>query len=253
MAQKILIIDDEKDVCQTLQAFLTKNGFHVSMANDGLKGLEVAEAEIPDLIILDINMPNMGGVEFYEKICDDEQPKYPIFVSTGRADMEKMFMELNVAGFIAKPYSPQQILDEIKAVFQDRDAGKVKVGKDVFIVESDANVLEDIEAMFKNDGYAVRTSASGIEAIEEMIGLQPDIALVALNLDDIPGDLLVLRLYQMAKTAKINCVLYTPDKSSLQAKQILQTVSQKTNVTTLIEYINPAEILKSVNEAFRLG
>ena len=67
--KKILIIDDEVDLAQMLGFQFKAKGFEVQTASDGLAGLESVHQFKPDLIILDINMPRMGGIEFYSKIC----------------------------------------------------------------------------------------------------------------------------------------------------------------------------------------
>src|ERR1039458_9621785 len=97
---KILVIDDEEDLRENLKYVLEKNGYVVKLASDGIKGLEVLESYSPDLIILDLNMPHMGGIEFYQKICVRDLPIYPVFVLTARANMEKFFKDFNVDGFM---------------------------------------------------------------------------------------------------------------------------------------------------------
>ena len=67
--KKILIIDDEIDLTQMMGFQFKAKGFEVQTAPDGLAGLECVASFKPDLIILDINMPRMGGIEFYSKIC----------------------------------------------------------------------------------------------------------------------------------------------------------------------------------------
>jgi len=71
----------------------------------------------PDLIILDMNMPRMGGIEFYKNICgQDSKPRYPVFVLTARANMEKLFKEFEVAGFLAKPFEINQLIARIETI-----------------------------------------------------------------------------------------------------------------------------------------
>ena len=65
---KILIVDDEKDILEFLSYNLKKEGFEILTANNGLEGLEMATKEVPDLIILDVMMPEMDGIEACEKI-----------------------------------------------------------------------------------------------------------------------------------------------------------------------------------------
>ena len=90
--KRILLIDDEINLQQLVKVVLSAKGYNVTTADNGKDGLEKLEAADPDLIILDMNMPVMGGVEFYQRICDAwSQPKYPILILTARANMEDFF------------------------------------------------------------------------------------------------------------------------------------------------------------------
>src|SRR4029077_16070984 len=91
----------------------------------GLAKLEIFK---PDLIILDMNMPRMGGLEFYQKISDQlNQPKYPVLVLTARANMETLFKELNIDGFMAKPFEVDNLLEEINIIIKKRFNPSVKI------------------------------------------------------------------------------------------------------------------------------
>ncbi len=113
----ILIIDDEKDLVEMLQFQFEAQGFQTITAQNGQEGLERLKTTTPDLIILDMNMPKMGGVEFYTHICGaDSKPKYPVFVLTARANMEKLFKEFEVQGFMAKPFEINRLIAEIERI-----------------------------------------------------------------------------------------------------------------------------------------
>ena len=71
----ILLIDDEIDLQQLVKIALKSKGYNIETANNGLEGLAKLETVKPDLIILDMNMPKMGGLEFYQKICVNDKPK----------------------------------------------------------------------------------------------------------------------------------------------------------------------------------
>ena len=78
---KILLVDDNPDVLGLVASMLTISGFNVITAGDGLLGLEIAEAELPDLIITDISMPRMDGIQMISRLRDQSQfSKVPILV-----------------------------------------------------------------------------------------------------------------------------------------------------------------------------
>lgn len=119
--KKILIIDDEIDLTQMLGFQFGALGFEVKTASDGLAALEVIGQFRPDLIILDINMPRMGGMEFYSKICDSNaKPLYPVLVLTARANIQGLFQDLHIDGFMIKPFEIDQLVNEAILIIKKR-------------------------------------------------------------------------------------------------------------------------------------
>ncbi|RJP73265.1 MAG: response regulator [Candidatus Zixiibacteriota bacterium] len=120
--KKILIVDDEPDVVAYLTAFLTDNGFAVRTARDGRDGMEQVRAERPDLITLDINMPEESGVRMYRHLQEDPELKgIPVFIVTGISGSFKGFIETRrqvspPAGYFEKPIDRQQLLDKAREV-----------------------------------------------------------------------------------------------------------------------------------------
>ncbi len=117
MAKKLLIVDDEKDLVETLTFRLEANGYEVIKAYDGQEGLDKAKKEKPDLIILDLMLPKMDGY----KVCgllkaDSRYNKIPIVLFTARAQEsdKKMGEDVGADAYITKPFEPQVLLDKIK-------------------------------------------------------------------------------------------------------------------------------------------
>ena len=122
----ILLIDDEIDLQQLTKIALQSKGYKVETANNGLEGLAKLETLKPDLIILDMNMPKMGGLGFYQKICDGgAHAPYPVLVLTARANMEQLFKQLNVDGFMAKPFEIDALLHEVETIIQNKSDATV--------------------------------------------------------------------------------------------------------------------------------
>ncbi len=117
MKKKILILEDNKEVCKLYSKFLKANGYDITVAYDGLEGLGRLEEMVPDLIIMDVSMPRMSGVGFYQNICgSDEMPMYPILVATGRMDLELTFKHLPVDDVILKPFEREEFLKKVEAI-----------------------------------------------------------------------------------------------------------------------------------------
>ena len=115
----LLIIEDEEDLRETVEYKFKACGFKVVTAFDGLDGLEKLETIKPDLIILDMNMPRMNGLEFYQRIKgEDEKPKYPILILTARANMEQLSRDLDVDGFMSKPLELDELFKEVESIIK---------------------------------------------------------------------------------------------------------------------------------------
>ena len=117
MSKKILLVDDEKDMVETVAMRLEANGYQVIKAYDGSEGLEKAKKEKPDLIILDLMLPKMDGY----KICgllkaDARYSKIPVIMFTARAQEadKKMGEEVGADAYITKPFEPHVLVEKMR-------------------------------------------------------------------------------------------------------------------------------------------
>lgn len=118
---KILVVDDEPDILQILTYNLEKEGYVVFTANDGEEGLAVAEKEYPNLIILDIMMPKMDGVELCRQLrAKPEFLNTTIAFLTAREEDYSQIATLDVGGddYITKPIRPRVFISRIKALLR---------------------------------------------------------------------------------------------------------------------------------------
>lgn len=118
MAQTILVVDDSKDLQAMVQSYLTEEGFRVVTAQNGREGIFIAREEKPDLILLDIMMPELGGYEFmriYSKEADT-----PVILLTARVEeYDKVLgLELGADDYITKPFSPRELAARVRAVLR---------------------------------------------------------------------------------------------------------------------------------------
>lgn len=114
MKPKILIIDDAKELVEVLGIRLESEGYQVLNAFNGVEGIERAEKEIPDLILLDLGMPDMDGYTMLKELRRRSSCRsIPIIVVTGRHQMKDLMMMEGVQDFISKPYKTEELLDRI--------------------------------------------------------------------------------------------------------------------------------------------
>ncbi|MGD9158568.1 MAG: response regulator [Desulfobacteraceae bacterium] len=112
MAKKILVIDDDPIIVDYLLDLFEENGYETCSAENGVKGLEVLLREKPDLITLDLEMPEEWGPRFYRKLRKHEKVKdTPVIVLTG---IDGDHAIRNAAGYVNKPFDPEKLLGIVK-------------------------------------------------------------------------------------------------------------------------------------------
>ncbi|MGE0268655.1 MAG: response regulator [Candidatus Omnitrophota bacterium] len=112
----ILLIDDEIDLAEMTAYQLKAKGFKVELASNGQEGLDKLQTFTPHLIILDLNMPVMGGLEFYQHILDEnKKPKFPVLILTARAYLDNVLSGLSIEGYITKPFELEDLLKRVKS------------------------------------------------------------------------------------------------------------------------------------------
>ena len=118
MSKRILCIDDDSNILDLLNMYLTKEQFEVDVASDGVQGLEVFHARKPDLILLDIMMPNMDGWQVCKEVR--KTSSVPIIMVTAKGEtIDKVLgLELGADDFIVKPFDMKEMVARIKAVLR---------------------------------------------------------------------------------------------------------------------------------------
>lgn len=227
--KKILLIDDDASLLLTLSDFLTFEGYNVTTADSGEKGLKKLAKTAPDLIILDMSMPGMGGVGFLKEISSSEgKPKHPVLVLTARANMAEFFANVEVDGFVAKPCDPDDLLMEVGRIIflrsgEGKPDGKVKERHSVLVGEDDRDANVNIVSAFKSAGYDAESVFTGPEAVEKAIIQQPDVIVIKAVLANMNGDAVARMLQEMPKARTIPIVLY--DDSASPASEAKYLVS----------------------------
>lgn len=118
--QVVVCIEDEPDMIDLIQVILEPKGYKVIGADGGKKGLAAVRKHQPDLVLLDLMMPDMDGWEVYQQLKADQQTQQiPVIVVTAKAQSIDKVLGLHIAkvdDYITKPFSPQDLLDSIEDV-----------------------------------------------------------------------------------------------------------------------------------------
>ena len=130
MAKTILVVDDKKELRVMVKTYLEEEGFRVATANDGQEALYVTRHEKPDLIILDLMMPQMGGYDFFR--AHRREADTPIIILTAKLEEgdKVLGLELGADDFVTKPFSIRELTPRVRAVLR-------RVGRE----QADAEVL----------------------------------------------------------------------------------------------------------------
>ncbi len=145
--QTILVVDDEQDLLDLIEYNLKKEGFDVLKAEDGKEGIAVAREHHPSLVLLDIMMPKMDGLEVVEIMRNDDKLKrIPIIFLTARGDEKTEVEGLNKGGddYITKPISTTKLISRIKAVLRRFEE-----------IEEEADQLDVHDIVIDKDRYLV--------------------------------------------------------------------------------------------------
>jgi two-component system response regulator VicR len=118
----ILCVEDEPEMIDLMRLILGRRGFEVKGAMGGKEGLKMIRESAPDLILLDLMMPDMDGWEVYQQLKADEKTRdIPVIVVTAKAQSIDKVLGLHIAkvdDYIAKPFSPQELLNSVEKVLQ---------------------------------------------------------------------------------------------------------------------------------------
>ena len=120
----ILCIEDEPEMIDLIRLILSRRGFEVFGAAGGTEGLKAVREKLPDLVLLDLMMPDMDGWEVYQQMKADESTRHiPVIIVTAKAQSIDRVLGLHIAkvdDYIAKPFSPQDLLNSVEKVLSNK-------------------------------------------------------------------------------------------------------------------------------------
>ena len=160
--QRILIVDDDPAIRKFIKANLEARDYEVLQASDGDEGLKVIEAELPDLILLDIMMPKVNGLEVCRRVR--EWYEIPIIILSAReGEMDKVkCLDCGADDYLTKPFSLRELLSRIKAVLRRSQASENTTGLSKF-------VKDDLEVDFTRNTALLKGQVLDLTAIENKI------------------------------------------------------------------------------------
>jgi two-component system, OmpR family, response regulator VicR len=123
--RRVVYIEDEQEMIDLVRLILNRKGYEIIGANGGLEGLDTVRKELPDLVLLDLMMPDMDGWDVYQQMkAGDETKNIPVIVVTAKAQSIDKVLGLHIAkveDYISKPFSPQELVDSVEKVLSRQE------------------------------------------------------------------------------------------------------------------------------------
>ena len=155
--EKILVVDDDTNICELLRLYLTKEGYQVTTANDGEEGLEKFNQLKPDMVLLDVMMPRMDGLEVCRRIRKLGNTPVMMLTAKGETFDKVLGLELGADDYMVKPFDTKEVVARIKAVLRRCTVTTSQT-------ESSEGVIEFDNLRLDMNSYELRVKGKVVEA-----------------------------------------------------------------------------------------
>ncbi|MFH1621811.1 MAG: response regulator [Candidatus Omnitrophota bacterium] len=205
--KKILVVDDEQDIREIIKISLEEDGFRVLEANNGKDAIELAKSEKPNLITLDILMPNMDGFQIAKILKEDPvTADIPIIILSVLSEDKKQFMQ-GITDYISKPFKPNELVSKIKEAIEK--TGLDEKSKNILVVDDDPDVIDIISLSLKDKGFTLISANNGVEALEKLKIFIPNLIILDIHMPKMNGYELIKHLKKEPKLNSIPIIVLT--------------------------------------------
>lgn len=159
--KSIVVVEDEPDILEVLSYNLRREGFEVATSDDGEKGLSLIRKRKPDLVLLDLMLPKMDGLDVCRTLKNDPSTGHiPIIMVTARGEESDLVLGLEIGAddYVTKPFSPKELVARVKAVLRRDQIDQQSVGKEQ--IEVDGLSLDADKHKVMLNGEAVKFTAT---------------------------------------------------------------------------------------------
>ncbi len=212
---RILVVDDNEEFCQNVTDILELRDYEVVSAYDGFKGLEAVKENGFDMVLMDIKMPVMDGVETYRKV-KEIAPAMPVIMVTAYAveDLIREALREGAFGALKKPLDFDKLFKLIKRATPN--------GELILVVDDDKNLCANMKDVLSDKGYRVSVAYDGNMAVEKAWENNFDIMLIDLKLPSLNGLETYLAIRDIRPDAVVIIITGYPQEMSKLAQQALQ-------------------------------
>lgn len=233
---RILVVDDDVNFCNTISKILAKRGYETSCANSGAQALQLIKEKAVDVVLMDIKMPVMNGVETYKKI-KAINPRIKVILMTAFSveDLIKDALKEGVYAVVRKPFDAEMIINMIE---------KCKNGAFVAIVDDDPNICKTMKNVLERKGYSVSTCLTGEDAICLAKEKRHDIYCIDMQLPVLNG----LETYLAIKKINPEAIVMMITAHRQEMDELIQQVMKNGAYTCLYKPLDMDEVIKIIDE-----
>jgi CheY-like chemotaxis protein len=200
--KKILVVDDEANIRRFLAYELTKKGYTVFEASNGKEALDLTRKHHPDLITLDVQMPDISGFDVTSVLKNDADTRdIPILILSVIEDKDKAF-KLGVNDYCTKPCEGEDVIRKVNRLL----AGDKKT---ILIVDDDESLVKSVKYQLEHKDYSTLVAYDGKQALDIVESHQPDLILLDIEMPNMNGFEVIKSMKYDPKTAEIPIVLMT--------------------------------------------
>ncbi len=199
----VLVVDDDPAILELMQRFLNKEGFRVVTASRAEEGLALARTHLPDVILLDVVMPEMNGWDVLSRLKSDPATREIPVVIVTMVDDRSRGIALGAAEFLTKPVDWTRLFDILNRLLQDHRSASL------LVVEDDADLRRLIVRTLEKDGCSVAEAENGRVALKRLEERLPDLILLDLAMPEMDGLEFLTRLREDPRRREIPVVVMT--------------------------------------------
>ncbi len=130
-AEKVLVVDDDLNICELLRLYLEKEGYNVIIANDGMSAVNIFQESHPDIVLLDIMLPQLDGWQVCREIRKFSDKPIIMLTAKGETFDKVLGLELGADDYVVKPFDAKEVVARIKAVLRRTSTPTVEENKEV--------------------------------------------------------------------------------------------------------------------------